>query len=278
MDMTLKQTTQADWDAHLMAEAFQRRANPVDFRRWKSASQQYLRSLYPGSDLRVIDVTSGLGDHTVNLAEAGFRVDASDASPVAVKETSEACHQAKIDVRVFQASWWELGSKHPGRYDLVWNDALHWTSNAQELRAALCSFRQALKSGGALVFFFADARMPEPRAGHKIFEWDAVSLPSEELLWEAEVAGVRKSAVRLNRPISQLSALSDATSSPVIEQKHLIHTWGQTTLDVYTLWRIYRWDYDAISRLLLEVGFSRVESNVFKNDHGHEVAMNRAFV
>ncbi len=267
-------TADTDWQAHLAAQAFLRRAEPVDFRRWKSASPRFLRTLHPAANVHVLDATAGLGEHTVNLVEAGFAVDGCDASSLAVAETQKACEAAGVSARVFRARWESLASEYADRYDLIFHDSLHWIDDENVLHQTLRSFHTCLRPGGALVFFFADARMPNDNAGAKIFAWDAKALPAEEILWEAEVDGVRKTCVRLNR-LHPVHTPHDGASK--IEQRHLILTHGSTTIESYTLWRIYRWDFAAMSRVLRLAGFSDIRSDIFQNDHGHSVALNRAF-
>ena len=124
--------------AYWRFELFRRKCDPLDFRAWKRDSQRELKKLYPGRPL-LLDSTAGLGDHTVNLAEEGFEVEACDVSEVALEATRRAVTEAKLDAPVFRARWEALD--RPGRYDLVFNDALHWTYEPDDLRAALRGFQ-----------------------------------------------------------------------------------------------------------------------------------------
>src|SRR5262245_9616285 len=127
-----------DWDLYWRFELFRRSADPLDFRKWKSDSQRELAALHPGGKL-LLDSSAGLGDHTVNLAEHGFRVEACDTSDVALTATRQAVAEARADVEVFRARWEELG--RDGRYDLIFNDALHWIHEETELLAVLRGLR-----------------------------------------------------------------------------------------------------------------------------------------
>lgn len=184
-----------DWDTYFRYQLLHRRYDPVDFRRWKRASQRALREMHPGDRVRVLDATAGLGDHTVNLAELGFVTEASDASPVAREATNAALANAKLDVPVHDARWESLGTILGCRFDIVFNDAIHWIEGPEEMHRALVGTREALVPGGALVFFFADARLPEERAGRRVLEWDKKHLARHELAWihadgDAEVTHV----------------------------------------------------------------------------------------
>lgn len=132
-----------NWDRYWRFELFRRRCDPLDFRRWKRDSQRELKALYPGRP-RLLDATAGLGDHTVNLAEEGFEVTACDTSAVAREATAAALSDAGLDVPVIATPWAELGAR-PERYDLVFNDALHWTYDEATLRAGSrgCSRRSS---------------------------------------------------------------------------------------------------------------------------------------
>ena len=169
-----------DWNCYWRHELFRRRCDPLDFRKWKRDSQRELRTLYPGTPL-LLDSTAGLGDHTVNLAEVGFRTEACDVSAVALEATRTAVRDAGLDVPVFEARWEQLD--RPERYDVIFNDALHWIYDEGELCAVLRGFFDALVPGGALVYFFADAAHASHGAGLEILEWDWKHMDRARIAW-----------------------------------------------------------------------------------------------
>lgn len=260
-----------DWDTYWRYERLHRLYDPVDFRRWKRASQRALRERFAGERVRVLDATAGLGDHTVNLAELGFRVDACDASAEAREATREALQRAHLAdaVSVFEARWEELGALCPSRYDLVFHDALHWIEEPAAMRASLRGLREALVPGGSLVFFFADAREPDAGAGMRLLAWDRAHLAPHEFGWEHPIGEAgRVTHVRVN-----------VAHEAHIDQHHvyvLRDEQGHTRLDSVVLRRIYRWDYHAMRAVLAECGFGPIESCVCQNDKGHSFAMNFA--
>jgi SAM-dependent methyltransferase len=255
-----------DWDRYWRYELFRRSCDPLDFRKWKRDSQRELAKLHPGALL--LDSTAGLGDHTINLAEEGFRVEACDASEVAIEATREALAAAKLDVPVFRASWSELG--RAGRYDVVFNDALHWIYDEAELRAALAGLFGALRPGGALVFFFADAAKPHEGAGLEIMAWDIEQWPEPtRLMWEHERDERTSVSLTISRQIGD----------DFIDEHHRyrVRDHEGERIDELILRRVYRWDWYALSRVLRDIGFVDLRSDHFRSVKGHTFAMSRAF-
>jgi SAM-dependent methyltransferase len=256
-----------DWDAYWRYELFRRSADPLDFRKWKRDSQRELAALHPGGK-RLLDSSAGLGDHTVNLAEVGFRVDACDTSEVALEATRRAVADAGVDVEVFRARWESIG--RDGRYDLIFNDALHWTYDEDELLAVLRGLRAALAPGGALVFFFADEREPEPGAGLRILEWDSEGMERERLAWKHTV---ERRTVALTITSERGPDFIDEHHRYDVEEPD-----GTRGVETLTVRRVYRWDWHGISPLLCAAGFRDVRCDHFENVKGYTYAMNRAFV
>jgi hypothetical protein len=255
-----------DWDRYWRYELFRRRADPLDFRRWKRDSQRELKALYPGSP-RLLDSTAGLGDHTVNLAEEGFVVEACDTSPVAREATRAAVREAGLEVEVFDAPWERL--ERPGRYGLIFNDALHWTYEEEALRAQLRGLFEALAPGGALVYFFAEAEDPAPDAGLRVLAWDWEHMERERTAWAHEVDETHVS----------LTIVADK-GKDFIDEHHIYRVkepGGDEREERLTMRRVYRWDWYHLTPLLAEVGFVDIRSEQFDNRaKGYRFAMNRA--
>lgn len=259
--------TAVDWDTYWRFELFRRRADPLDFRRWKRDSQRALRGLYPGGDVRLLDSSAGLGDHTVNLAEEGFVVEACDVSEVALEASRAAVAEAGLDVPVFRARWEQL--ERPGRYDLIFNDALHWIDDADELRRALRGFFEALRPGGALVFFFADQASPQTGHGLELHRHDVASLEPARVAWDH----------RVGDETVTLTILADV-GPDFIDERHvyLARTDAERPrVSTLTMRHLYRWDWHALSPLLREIGYVEPRTDHFENVKGHWFAMSRAF-
>jgi SAM-dependent methyltransferase len=259
-----------DWDTFWRWERFRRSCDPLDFRRWKRDSSRALRGLFPGEPgAQLLDSTAGLGDHTVNLAEEGFRVEACDESDGALVATREAVREAGVSVEVFRARWEALGAERPGRYDLVFNDALHWVYDAEELHRVLVGLRGALRPGGALVFFFADERDDGDDAGRALLEWDWGKLERASLAWEHEREGTRVSLTVVNE-----------RGEDWIDQHHLFvvrEPGARARLESFTQRRVYRWHWRAMRAALARAGFGRVRCEHFENVKGYTYAMNLAY-
>ncbi len=270
----------ADWDRYWRFEEFRRSCDPLDFRRWKRDSQRELRGLHPGEGVRLLDATAGMGDHTVNLAEEGFVVEACDASAVARELTTRAVRDAKLEVPVFDARWETLGRSHPSRYDLIFNDALHWTWDRDVLAAQLRGFLEALRPGGALVFFFADAREPDEGAGLRILEWDwsHVADSSGRRGQPPTPGRVAWSHARDGRHV-ELTIRVERGDAFLDEHHRFVDRRGdEASVTELVMRRVYRWDWFALSQLMREVGFVDLRSDVFRNQaKGYSFAMNRAF-
>jgi SAM-dependent methyltransferase len=252
-----------DWDLYWRWEIFRRGCDPLDFRKWKRDSARALATLHPGAYL--LDSTAGLGDHTVNLAEEGFVVEACDTSRVAREATTRAIADASLDVRVIDADWRELGRD---RYDVIFNDAIHWTYDEADLRAFCRGFFDALRPGGAFVFFFADAAKPHEGAGLEILAWDWEHMDHERTAWRH----------RANELEVALSIRCDR-GADFIDEHHAytITEGGVVRTETLVMRRVYRWDWHAISRVLREVGFVDPRSDHFPNVKGYTFAMSRAF-
>jgi len=256
-----------DWDTHWRWEIFRRSCDPLDVRRWKRDSSQALWSLVGRAGLRLLDSTCGLGDHTINLRDVGFEVTGCDESAFAINAARRAIEGAGISVPLFVSRWQELG-KHEARYDVVFNDVLHWIYDPKELREAAAGLRDALVPGGALVFFFADGREPQQGAGLKSLSWDWEQLGRTSLAWEHRRGDTTVSL-----------ALFNERGEDFIDTHHfyVIHEGAASPRhESFTMRRVYRWDFYALSRLLREVGFGEVVSHAFRNVKGQTYALNLA--
>lgn len=258
------------WDAYWRFEAFRREADPLDFRRWKRDSQRALRGLYPDPGVRLLDATAGMGDHTINLAEEGFVTECTDVSPVARELTRSALAEAGLDVPVHDCSWESLGERFAARFDLIFNDAIHWTLDEDALERQLRGTLGALRPGGALVFFFADARDPNEGAGRRVLAHDWERMQTPRLGFDHRVG---------DRHVTL--ALHAERHEHVIDEHHVyVDRAGDAEPEVHalTLPHVYRWDWHALVPVLERVGYVDVRSDLFRNEAGgYDFAMNRAF-
>ncbi|MFH2007025.1 MAG: class I SAM-dependent methyltransferase [bacterium] len=271
--MGLRSYEDVDWDTWWKWEIFRRQVDPVDFRRWKGDSSRALRGLPCGVDRagvapRLLDSTCGMGYHALVQHGLGFRTEACDASARVVECARGLAEGEGVDMELFEARWERLGELRPQRYDLVFNDEIHQVWQAAELEAALHGIHGALRPGGALVFFFADAQKPNDGAAQARWDWDRS--PREHVAWEEEADGLRVA----------LSVRREREGPHVIAEHHdYVIREGEAPVrrESLTLKRCYRWDWSQIVPVLRRVGFTEVESHRFVNVYGRFYAMNLAF-
>lgn len=253
-----------DWDAFWRFEQIRREFNPLDARRWKSDSQRELKALYPGRPL-LLDSTAGLGDHTVNLAEQGFQVEACDTSEVALAATRAALRDADLDVPVFRGEWSDL--QRPARYDLIFNDAIHWVYDSSEMRRALRGLLEALKPGGTLVYFYADKSKPGQDVGLRQLQsdWEDMQAPREAWAYEDDSKSLSLS-------------LCSTRGEGCIDEEHTyrLRQGDRRSTHRLTMRHVYHWDWFHLTPLLADVGFTNIRSDHFVNVKDRTYAMNRA--
>jgi len=261
-----------DWDTYWRWEILHRRCDPIDFRRWKADSSRALRGLPAGADRhdrppRLLDSTCGLGHHAIVQCELGFATEACDANPRVLEAARALIRAEDAHVPVFCGHWESLGQLRPERYDLVFNDEIHQVRGHRALRAALEGIRGALRPGGWLVFFFADAAKPDDGPAQAEYEWN--HMRRERVAWSLELQGLEVThLVQAERPEPDL----------VLEHHvYQVREPGRGTREERTTMpRNYRWDWNHIVPVLEAAGFDQVESHRFVNVHGHTYSMNLA--
>ena len=253
-----------DWDSFWRFEQIRRAFDPLDARRWKSDSQRELKALYPGRPL-LLDSTAGLGDHTVNLAEQGFAVEACDTSEAALTATRAALRDAGLELPVFRGEWSSL--KRPGRYDLIFNDALHWVYDVDDMRSTAQGLLEALKPGGTLIYFYADKSKPTEDVGQRQLasDWEDMREPREAWAYEDDSKSLSLS-------------LRSTRGEGCIDEEHTyeLREGTQRSTHCLTMRHVYHWDWFHLTPLLTDVGFTDIRSDHFVNVKGRTYAMNRA--
>jgi 2-polyprenyl-3-methyl-5-hydroxy-6-metoxy-1,4-benzoquinol methylase len=92
---------------------------------WKE-EQIALKPVFPLlSQLKIksiLDCSCGLGYKTILFAKAGYEVEGSDASAIAIKYAPQLARKEKVSIRFFRSRYEELNEKCGRRYDCVWSD------------------------------------------------------------------------------------------------------------------------------------------------------------
>ncbi|MDJ0614201.1 MAG: class I SAM-dependent methyltransferase [Rhizobiaceae bacterium] len=104
------------------------------------ALKMFMNSLPTGG--RVLDLGCGPGHWSLLMQNAGFEIDATDASEEMVKIAKEEC-----GVRARQATFDEISDKNT--YDGVWANFSLLHANREDFPRHLAAIYQALKPGGA---------------------------------------------------------------------------------------------------------------------------------
>lgn len=121
--------------------------------RARSEGQFFADLLRSRGAVRVLDVATGTGFHSVRLAEAGFDVVSVDGSAAMLTRAVENGRRRGLTLQTVQADWRELTRRIRGRYDAIvclGNSFTHLHED-RDRRAALAQFRAALRPDGVLV-------------------------------------------------------------------------------------------------------------------------------
>jgi len=122
--------------------------------------------LAPGA--RVLDCACGTGTLAVGLAQLGFEVSASDASPAMVERTRALAAEHGVRIEAAVRTWEELAG---GPYDAVLcvgNSLTHARGGAGR-RAALAGMRRVLRDAGLLAITSRNWERPQ-EAGEEVVE------------------------------------------------------------------------------------------------------------
>ncbi len=148
----------ARWDALIGWQA--RAASEGDF---------FLDILRRAGARRILDAACGTGFHTVQLAEAGFEVTATDGAAAMVARTEANLAERGLVAETLVADWRDLGRHVGGSFDAVFclGNSLGHLFSADDRRRTLSQFFEVLKPGGLLVLDHRnyDAILDGGRAG-----------------------------------------------------------------------------------------------------------------
>lgn len=100
----------------------------------------------------ILDCSCGLGYKTILLAKAGYEVEGSDASSIAVTYAPQLAKDEGVKIRFFLSRYEELKRKCKRKYDCVWSDNFDEISTYKYLRTSARSIHSVLNHNGKLVF------------------------------------------------------------------------------------------------------------------------------
>jgi SAM-dependent methyltransferase len=100
----------------------------------------------------ILDCSCGLGYKTVLFAKAGYEVEGSDASAIAIKYAPQLAKDEGVKIRFFPSRYEELNKKCRRKYDCVWSDNFDEISTYKYLKTTARSIYSVLNYDGKFVF------------------------------------------------------------------------------------------------------------------------------
>lgn len=139
--------------------------------------EAFIRGEWPGART-VLDAAAGIGTQALGLLARGFRVTASDLSPVAVARAAEEARRRGLQLPTAVADLRALSAVHGGgAFDLViaCDNALPHLLTDDELLAALRECLRCVRPGGGLLVSVRD--YAEPGSGSQIHPYGVRRTP-----------------------------------------------------------------------------------------------------
>src|SRR5215467_5253420 len=120
-----------------------------------------IRSEWGSSVRTVLDAAAGIGTQTLGLAARGYRVTASDLSPLAVARTSREAEGRGLSLTTATADLRELSRTH-GQFDLVIasDNAVPHLPSDEDILTAFRECRHCLRTGGGCLISVRDYGPP----------------------------------------------------------------------------------------------------------------------
>lgn len=140
-----------------------------------------------GSEARfVLDAAAGIGTQAIGLLSRGFRVAASDLSPIAAARARREAAARNLPLAVVAADFRALPVR-PATFDaaLVCDNALPHLGSAAEIRTALAECLRAVRPGGGCLISMRDYGPPPPPGTVEVF-------PYGERIWQGRRYDLRQ--------------------------------------------------------------------------------------
>jgi len=255
-----------DYTVYYRWQWFARELWRKDFRATKRASATAFASLVNERGLAaapVLDCSSGLGQKTIVIREAGANVEGSDKCAFAVEHAAKfAAEEGYPDLRFFESAWAGLPRAAGKRYAAIFNDALSWISSDDEMAASLKGLHDVLLPGGVLAYMGA---LPG-------------SAPESKTLLDEEWRGILRDSKRIVVGFHHVQGGAEVTEIQVAEKgpdyidRHHIYVveaeTGAPRLESTTMRCVYKWDWDVIEPFLRRAGFRAFSTKDFTGDGG----------
>ena len=121
--------------------------------RAKSEGQFFVDILKGRGKVKILDVATGTGFHSVQLLEAGFDVTSADGNAEMLSKAFENARDRDLILHTIHADWRWLNKDVDGKYDAIvclGNSFTH-LFDERDRRRALAEFYAALKYDGILI-------------------------------------------------------------------------------------------------------------------------------
>jgi len=196
----------------------------------------------------ILDCSCGLGYKTVLLAKAGYEVEGSDASAVAIKYAPQLAKDEGVKIRFFRSRYEELDEKCKRKYDCVLSDNFDEISTYNYLRAAARSIYSILNHDGRFVFS---------------------ATPEKDLKKTIEKEWRRRKRFHIDPPFEKGSVkvarieVAEKTPEGILENNiFLIEEQGKIRAEIASIMnpRI-KWTFKDFNKILKEAGFREVYIN-----------------
>ncbi|HYF51398.1 MAG TPA: class I SAM-dependent methyltransferase [Planctomycetota bacterium] len=243
----------AVWDVHWKNEWLIRKERTLD-QIQNSYAGRYVDALVqllnPARIETVLDCTSGFGFKTMLLLARGYSVVGSDVSGVAVDAARELTRRMGFSIDFRLCAWSKCAEVWgAGCFDVIFNDALSWSTNERMFVDAARAFHTALKPGGILIW--AGAAQGKDADPIQLAEQTLHSSPriSLEGPWTRDGSTIRRLIFReLNSKGDKIAILSHHT--------YLIIDEAGERLEVASIAEPTFWTWSKTSTLLSEAGFN----------------------
>ena len=261
----------ADWTTLYRWEWFRRDAWQPTFREQKrgrfggscACVAEIAAEFGPGA--RALDASCGFGLKTIVLAEMGVDVVGSDACAFAVEKARELARREGRAIDYFVSTWAELPERTPGRFHVIFNDALSWTTTREEFEASLAGFLRALSPGGVLAFMGAPEGAPaSPEHQRKILDELMGRHPRFEIEWTHESGGARCTALAF-RLRQGFGGQGRERGAEWMDEHHLflVEEAGRTRLETATIRQPVLWHWPLLAEMFAAAGFASLHAREF---------------
>ncbi|RLG17789.1 hypothetical protein DRN62_00130 [Nanoarchaeota archaeon] len=198
----------------------------------------------------VLDCSCGLGYKTVLVAKAGYEVEGSDGSPVAIRFAPLLAEENGLKIRFFTSLYNELSERCKRKYDCVLSDNIDEISTREGMKIAAKNVHAVLNEGGKLIFSGI-----QPKLTRKDLKREIEKVWKKRKHFSIEEPPYEKGGIRVTRV-----EVNEKTSEGILENNiFLIEEKGKFRVEIAPIMnpRI-KWTYRDYYKVLKEAGFKKV--------------------